>query len=112
MKEGVFSEWKGQRPLKFCPALPSERWALTTSTISARSRIRLMLSSGINPRSTLPPDPSEPISEPFNLTEGSQPCQRIPQLTRRPRHLATSPDMHTHVQDPLAPLPAGVRHPS
>ena len=49
MKEGVFSEWKGQRPLKFCPPLLSERWALMTSTISARSRIRLMISSGINP---------------------------------------------------------------
>src|SRR2546428_8069363 len=44
MKEGVFSEWKGQRPLKFCPALLSERWALTTSTISARFPDRFMVS--------------------------------------------------------------------
>src|SRR5438093_2801436 len=110
MKEGVFSEWKGQRPLKFCPALLSERWALTTSTISARSRIRLTISSGISPRSTLPPDPTEPLSQPFKLTEESTTCQRISGSTRRPRHLAPPQPMHMEVEDRLAALPAGVRH--
>src|SRR3989454_933740 len=110
MKEGVFSEWKGQRPLKFCPALPSERWALTTSTISARSRIRLMISSGINPRSTLPPDPTELSLEPLKVTERSTSCQKISQLTRRPGHRATAQHVHMQMEDRLAALPAGVGH--
>src|SRR5438128_4408972 len=110
MKEGVFSEWKGQRPLKFCPALLSERWALTTSTISARSRIRLMISSGINPRSTLSPDLTEPSLQTLRITDGSTSCQSILRLTRRPRHLATAQHVHMQMEDRLAALPAGVGH--
>jgi hypothetical protein len=47
VKLGVFSEWKGQRPLKFCPADLSSTNSLTTATIPARSFISLMVSSEI-----------------------------------------------------------------
>src|SRR3989454_11277807 len=81
-----------------------------TSTISARSRIRLMISSGINPRSTLPPDPTELSLEPLKVTERSMSCQKISQLTRRPGHRATAQHVHMQMEDRLAALPAGVGH--
>src|SRR4029450_6839543 len=62
VKDGVFSWWNGQRPLKLRPAFLRATWRPTSPTRSTRSRIRWRVSSGMRPTDARPPPPPDRLA--------------------------------------------------
>ena len=52
LNEGLFSLWNGHKPLWLVPARLSDTYSPMTCTMSVRSRISAILSSGISPKSS------------------------------------------------------------